>query len=365
LKAAICYEFGKPLLVEEVTLDAPQAGEVHVRLAATAICHSDLHLLEGDWGGVLPIVAGHETAGVVEAVGENVTAVQPGDRVVVSLLRSCGRCFQCLHGASHNCDGEFALDRESRMHNRDGRALLHGGVKTMAFAEEIVVDQTQVVKLPAEMPFEQAALLGCGVITGVGAVLNSARVQAGESVVIIGAGGVGLNAVQGAVLAGATPIVAIDRVESKLAAAERFGATHRFDGQALEPKELVRAVRKLTGRGAGYVFVTVGSPEAVASAQMMIRPGGTVVIVGMPPVKATVSLRMFDIVWGEQRVIGSRMGGTRLKEDVRRLVDLYLEGRLKLDELITGRYALGEINEAIASMKRGEALRNVIVYSRA
>jgi Zn-dependent alcohol dehydrogenase len=181
-------------------------------------------------------------------------------------------------------------------------------------------------------------------------------------VVIIGAGGVGLNTIQGAALAGAMPIVAIDRIESKLAAAQRFGATHVLDAAKLEAKEVIRAIRKTTSRGADYVFVTVGSPEAVAQAQMMIRPGGTVVVVGMAPLKATVSLRMFDMVWSDQRIVGSRMGGTRLQNDVPRLVDSYLRGALKLDELITGRYGLTQINEAIASMERGDALRNVIVF---
>jgi S-(hydroxymethyl)glutathione dehydrogenase / alcohol dehydrogenase len=360
VKAAICYEFGKPLQIADVHLDPPQANEVQVRLAATAICHSDLHLLHGDWMGTLPIVAGHEAAGVVEEVGDGVTAVRRGDRVVISLLRSCGECYQCQHTQPHNCTGAFVLDTESRMRDGGGNAIQHGGLKTTAFAERTVVHQSQVVPVPAEMPLDRAALLGCGVITGYGAVQHTARVSANDSVVVIGAGGVGLNAIQSARLAGARPVVAIDRVESKLAVATQFGATHAL--AAGDPKETVRAVKKLIGRGADYVFVTVGIPELVAQAQMMIRPGGTVVIVGMPAVKSTVSLRMFDVVWSEQRILGSRMGSARLQEDVRRLVDLYLRGQWKLDELITARYPLAEINEALASMERGEALRNMIVF---
>ena len=356
MKAAVCYAFGEPLDIVDVTLDAPRQGEVQVRVAATAICHSDLHLLHGDWMGTLPIVAGHESSGIVEAVGEGVTRVQRGDRVVVSLLRSCGSCLQCTHGAPHNCTGRFPLDSESRMRDADGKAIQHGGLKTTAFAEQTIVHESQVVPVPAEMPLDRAALLGCGVITGFGAVQNTARVREGESVVIIGAGGVGLNAIQGARLAKASPIVAIDRVESKLAFAHAFGATHvAVDSN---PKE----VKKLIGRGADFVFVTVGVPELVAQAQMMVRPGGTVVVVGMPAVKATLSLRMFDLVWSEQRVIGSRMGSARLHEDVPKLVGLYLRGELKLDELITARYPLADTNEALASMERGEALRNVIVF---
>ena len=344
MKAAVCYEFGQPLVIEDIDIDAPQSGEVRVRVGATAVCHSDVHLLDGDWSGLLPVVAGHESAGVVESVATDVDGVRAGDRVVVSLLRSCGRCSYCTGGAPHNCNGTFALDRESRLRNRSGQAV-QPGIRVGAFAESVIVDQSQVVKIPEEMPIESAALLGCGVITGAGAVFNTARVAAGQSVVVIGAGGVGLNAIQAAAIAGADPIIAIDRVASKLEAAKNFGATHTGDGT----------------KGVDFVFVTVGAPEAVSQAQRMIRPGGTIVVVGMAPLKATMSLRMFDFVWSEQRILGSRMGGTRLQEDVPRLVDLYRSGRLKLDELITQRYRLDDINEAIASMKRGEALRNVVM----
>lgn len=349
MKAAVCYAFGEPLRIEDVTLDRPAAGEVKVRVAATAVCHSDVHLIRGEWGGELPIVAGHEAAGVVEEVGENVTGVKPGDRVVVSLVRSCGHCGQCSRGALHNCEGAFALDRESRMHDREGRALLHGGIKTTAFAEQTVVHESQVVPVPDAIPLDRAALLGCGVITGIGAVLNTARVPAGANVVVIGAGGVGLNAIQGAVLAGASSIAAVDRLEAKLEAATRFGATRT----TMDPKSV---------RGADYVFVTVGSPEAVVDALRMIRRGGTVVVVGMPGVRATAQVRVFDLVWSEQRLLGSRMGGTSLHVDVPRYASLYLEGRLKLDELITARYPLSGINEAIGGVERGTAVRNVIVF---
>jgi Zn-dependent alcohol dehydrogenase len=354
LKAAVCYAFNEPLVVEDIEIAAPREGEVLVRLAATAICHSDIHLLSGDWLGALPVVAGHEAAGVVEAIGANVTAVQPGDRVVISLLRSCGRCFHCSTGATHNCDGAFALDRKCRLRNAGGQDLQQG-IKVGAFAEKAIVDQSQLVKIPDAMPLEAAALLGCGVITGTGAVMNTARVAAGESVVVIGTGGVGLNAIQAAVLAGANPIIAMDRVESKLESARQFGATH----VAADAKE----VRKITGgRGVDYAFVTVGVADLMPKALTMIRRGGTVVVIGMPGVRDTAAVRVFDVVWSEQRIIGSRMGSTRLQVDVPRLADLYLRGQLKLDELITGRYDLAGINEAIASMRSGSSLRNVITF---
>ncbi|HEV7240763.1 MAG TPA: alcohol dehydrogenase catalytic domain-containing protein [Thermoanaerobaculia bacterium] len=350
MKAAVCYTFGEPLQVVDVTLDAPRAEEVKVRVAATAVCHSDVHLIRGEWSGATPIVAGHEAAGVVEEVGEDVTHVKPGDRVVVSLVRSCGLCAQCARGALHNCEGVFAIDSESRMHDVEGRAMQHGGIKTTAFAEQTIVHQSQVVPIPDSMPFDRAALIGCGVITGIGAVLNTAQVPAGASVVVIGAGGVGLNAIQGAVLAGAASITAIDRLDAKLEAATRFGATRT----TMDPKSV---------RGVDYAFVAVGSPEAVVDALRMIRRGGTVVVVGMPGVRTTAQVRVFDLVWSEQRLMGSRMGGTSLHEDVPRYVALYLDGRLKLDELITARYSLDGINEAIEVMEKGEALRNVIVFS--
>lgn len=348
MKAAVCYEFGQPLVVEDVELEAPRSGEVKVRLAATAICHSDIHMLHGDWAGTLPVVAGHEAAGVVEELGPNVTMVGLGERVVVSLLRSCGRCFHCASGATHNCDALFPLDRESRLRNARGQSLRQG-INAGAFAEFAIVDQSQLVPVPNGMPLDRAALLGCGVITGTGAVLNTAKVRPGESVAVIGAGGVGLNVIQGAALAGASRIVAIDRLQSKLEAARAFGATET----TMEPKAV---------KNADYAFVAVGNPNALVDALRMIRRGGAVVVVGMPGVRDTAPVRVFDIVWSEQRILGSRMGSTRLHIDVPRLADLYLAGRLRLDELITARFPLDRINDAIASMQGGEALRNVIVF---
>jgi Zn-dependent alcohol dehydrogenase len=363
MKAAVCYEFGKPLVVEEVDLAPPQANEVQVRLAATAICHSDVHLIRGDWGdwgGLPPIIAGHECAGVVEAVGAGVTLAAPGDRVVVSLLRSCGRCFYCTTGAPHLCEGVFALGSESRLKNQRGETILHG-IRTAGFAEQVVVHESQVAPLPPEMPLDSACLLACGVITGVGAVFNSARVEPGHSVAVIGAGGVGLNAIQGAALAGAHPVIALDLLEAKLAAARAFGATHTL--LASRP-DAAQAVRGLTGgRGADYTLVTVGSAGAVAQASSLTRRGGTVVLVGMPAREARAPLPIADFVEDAHTLIASKMGSGRLRVDVPRLVRLYLDRRLKLDELITARYPLAEINAAIEAMERGEALRNVVVFA--
>lgn len=359
MKAAVCYEFGKPLVVEEIDMDPPQKGEVKVRLTATAICHSDIHSLRGDFRSNLPMVAGHESAGHVEEVGEGVILAKPGDGVVVSLLASCGQCRYCQSGLPHLCEADWPLKKESRLRNQKGQRLTAMG-KVGGFAESVIVHQSQLVKIPQEMPMDRAALLACGVITGFGAVVNHARVKPLSSVVVIGTGGVGLNAVQGAAFSGASPIIAVDRLDNKLKAARAFGATHTINaGQ----EDAVKAVQQLTsGRGADYVFVTVGSAAAIGQGVSMSSRCGMTVIVGLPPAKESVSLSPFELVTGERTLSGCWMGTTRLSLDVPRLVALYQAGRLKLDELITGRYPLEQINQAIEAVEKGEALRNVIIF---
>ena len=369
MKAAICYTYGDPLVVEEIELDPPKAGEVRVRMAAAAICHSDVHLIRGDWRQDFPlmgdeqtvgVVAGHEASGIVEEVGPGVTIVEPGDHVVVTLMRSCGRCFFCASGQTQLCEGDYALNYETRMRLPDGRALFQG-IRTSAFAEETVVDQSQLVPIPKDIPLDSAALLACGVITGLGAVVNTANVPPNSSVVVIGCGGVGLNSVQGAKLSGANPIIAVDLLENKLQAAKRFGATHAINSSTTS--DPAAAVRELTGgRGADYAFVTVGVAEPVSQAIGMVRRGGGVTLVGIPEAEATVPLSVGGSVGNEITLKGSVMGSTHLSVDVPRLVAQYRSGNLLLDELITNRYPLEEINEAIESMERGEALRNVVVF---
>ncbi len=361
MKAAVCYEFGKPLVIEDVVIDPPQAGEVKIQIKAVAICHSDVHLVRGDWknwSSNPPVIAGHEGAGVVVEVGAGVTHVKAGDPVVVSLLRACGRCFYCTSGAPFMCEGKFALQREHRLHNATG-ADIQQGISTGAFAEYVVVDQSQVVGLPADMPLDRACLLSCGVITGYGAAVNTTQITPGSSVVVIGAGGVGLNAIQGAHLSGAHPIIAVDVLDNKLAAAKTFGATHTLNGKQ---DDVVAEIRKLTGgRGADYALVTVGHPAALEQSLRFVRRNGTIVSVGMPSTGAAASFSMGDFTYSGQHLVGSNVGSTRLNVDIPRLVALYQSGRLKLDELITNRYPLEKINDAIESMERGEALRNVII----
>ena len=361
-KAAVCRAFGEPLCIEDIGVGGPQAGEVRVRLVAAGICHSDLHLIKGDLGGELPLVAGHEAAGIVDTVGPGIDLVHCGDHVVVSLIRSCGRCFYCATGLPQLCEGRFPLGTQSRLHARDG-GVIHQGLLTGAFAEYVVVDQSQVVSIPHDLPLDCAALLACGVITGVGAVVTIARVQAGASVAVIGAGGVGLNAIQGAVLAGATPIMALDMLETKLEAARTFGATHIINVRQDDALPLVREATG--GRGADFVFVTVGSKTAVSLGLTLARRGGTIGIVGIAGMADSVPLPIYDLVVESKQIIGCLMGGTRLRVEIPRLIALYAEGRLKLDELITARYPLEHINDAIAAVEQGTVLRNVIMFGPA
>ncbi len=359
MKAAICYEFGKPLVVEEVGIDPPQKGEVKVKLAATAICHSDIHDIRGDLGGELPLLPGHESAGYVEEVGKGVTSVRPGDPVVVSLLSSCGNCRYCRTGRSHLCSATWPIDKESRVRDKKGQ-FIRKSVRVGGFAEYVVVLESQVVKIPADMLLDRASLLACGVITGFGSVVNRAKVEVLSSCVIIGTGGVGLNAVQGAAISGAYPIIAVDVSDSKLKAAKSFGATHTVNAAKQDP---VEAVKKLTdGVGADYVFITVGSTDAILQGIFMSGPRGMIVMVGLPKFTDTIAFSPLFFIKDERMLTGSYMGTTELQTAIPKMVELYKAGILKLDELITGRYSLEQINEAIESVERGEALRNVIMF---
>ncbi len=359
MKAAVCREHGKPLVIENLALDEPKTGEVRVKIAACAICHSDIIYMDGGWGGELPAVYGHEASGIVERVGPGVSLVKPGDHVVVTLIRSCGHCFFCAQGDPHICETRFPLDFSSPLHGDGGEKIVHG-LRTGAFAEQVVVDASQVVVIPDSVPLDSASLLACGVITGLGAVVNTAKVAPGSSVVVVGTGGVGLNSVQGAALAGAKSIVALDLADGKLEAARSFGATHTIN---TANENALGKIQSLTGgRGADYVFVTVGSTAAIEQSVDFARRGGTICIVGMPPSGAMAAFEAVNIADSGKKLIGSKMGSTRLQTDMPGLVELYHQGRLKLDELVSNRYPLERINDAIDSVRRGDALRNVIVF---
>ena len=359
MKAAVCREFGKPLVVEDLRLESPQAGEVRVRIAAVAICHSDITFAEGSWGGPLPALYGHECAGIVEEVGAGVATASVGDHVVVTLIRSCGRCHSCVTGRLTECEGTVPLDARQPITDAKGDAVWQA-MKTGGFAEEVLVHESQVVRIPKDVPLASASLLACGVITGFGAVTNAARVPVGSHVVVIGTGGVGLNSIQGAHLSGARSVIAVDGADSKVEAARRFGATHGVNSRT---ESLPDRVRDITGgRGADYVFVTVGVKAAFDQSYALLAKGGSVVIVGLPPTGVTSEYDPTTIGVMGQRIVGTKMGDSRIQRDIPALVDLYGQRRLKLDELVTKTYPLEGINDAIASVLRGDALRNVIVF---
>ncbi|MEX5729870.1 S-(hydroxymethyl)glutathione dehydrogenase/alcohol dehydrogenase [Rhodovulum iodosum] len=357
IRAAVCHAFNAPLNVEEVRLRAPGPGEVEVELAACAVCHSDISLAEGAWGGMLPAVYGHEAAGHVASVGPGVQGVAPGDAVLVTLIRACGHCVSCASGKPVLCITR--TDEEAGpLSAADGSPILQG-LDCGAFAERVVVDVSQCAVLPDDMALDAACLISCGVITGLGAAVNTARIRPGEVAVVIGAGGVGLNAIQGARLAGAARVIAVDISEEKLAVARAFGAT---DGVlATDPKPW-RAAARAAGRAADAVLVTVGAAPAYQTAPRYLAPGGRMVAVGMPHSGQTAAYEPFILARTGQTMTGSMMGDTVLTRDIPWIVDLYRQGRLKLDELVSGRWSLDQINEAIADTKSGAARRNVIVF---
>jgi Zn-dependent alcohol dehydrogenase len=358
VKAAVCREFGAPLVIEEVTLGRPGPEDVHVRLSAVAICHSDITYIDGGWGGTLPAIFGHEAAGIVVECGEAVAEVNAGARVLVTLLRSCGSCFYCDQQQPSLCESRFALDEKSPLTDQKG-ATISQGLKTAAFAEEVVVHRSQVIEIPTSIPFDSASLLSCGVITGVGAVRNVAQVVNGASVVTIGAGGVGMNCIQGASLSYAEPNIAIDLSDKKLNLAWQFGATHTINSKV---QNIKTSVMQLTqGRGTDYVFVATGSGSAIEQAVQLTRRGGKVILVGMTGEGVRVKLDTLNLTNDAIQLLGSKMGATRLQSDIPILVSYYLDGRLKLDELISGRFCLRKINEAIEEVKTGSKIRNVIM----
>lgn len=357
IKAAVCRAFGAPLTIETVTLAAPKMGEVEVTLKVCAICHSDISYIDGAWGGPLPAVYGHEAAGHVTALGDGVRGVALGDPVVVTLIRACGSCPSCASGKPVACESDMA---SSPLRDADGHPL-HQAMDTGGFAEKVVVDQSQVVKLSENIGMEAASLLACGVITGIGAVVNAARLRAGQDVVVIGAGGVGLNAIQGARIAGARRIVAVDMSQEKLAIAKAFGAT---DGVLATSDKPWRAAKTAMGRGADAVVLTVGAIPAYDTAPRYLANGGKVIMVGMPHSGAMSTYEPVMLAATGQGMIGSKMGDVVIARDIPWMVDLYEQGRLKLDELVSGRWSLAQINEAIADTKTGSAKRNIIVFDQ-
>jgi S-(hydroxymethyl)glutathione dehydrogenase / alcohol dehydrogenase len=358
MRAAVYRSLGAPLEIEQVAIRHPKPEEVLVRIAACAICHSDVAYIDGEWSSPLPIVYGHEAAGVVTELGAAETeGLRVGDHVVVTLIRSCGQCLRCASGRPALCEGVPDPGNDPVLTGADGE-IIHQAMRTGAFAEFVTVHQSQVAVVPPTLPLEAACLLGCGVLTGVGAVRNTAGVEPGSTVLVLGAGGVGLNCIQGAALAGAAEIIAADLVAAKLSAAREFGATRIIDAAAFD---LAAAVRELTGgRGADYVFVAASVASLVELGCSLLRRGGTVVAAGIPPTGATVTLDPVAIADGSLRILGSKLGDSCPRTDIPRLAELYSAGKLKLDELIGGRYELDQINDAIAGARAGDQLRLVL-----
>lgn len=359
MKASVLREVGRPLEVEDVELDSPGPHEVVVRTGASGVCHSDLHYVDGNQPAELPIVLGHEAAGTVEEVGSEVTYVRHGDRVIGCLSVFCGHCERCLSGRPALCRREgVTRTSEDPPRIRQGDAAVTQLLNIGSFAERMLVHENSLVKIEEDVPFEQMALVGCAVVTGVGAVLNTAKVEPGARVAVIGCGGVGLNAIQGAVIAGAVRIIAVDTVASKLDMASRFGATDVVDATEGDP---VRQIKELAGRGVDYSFEAIGTKSTVEQSFEMLDSGGTATVIGLVPDGTKIEIDGMSLI-GERRIQGSSMGSNRFRIDMPRYLELYRQGRLNLDDLVSKRLELDRVNEAFDAMRSGEVARSVIVF---
>jgi S-(hydroxymethyl)glutathione dehydrogenase / alcohol dehydrogenase len=363
MRASVLFEQRKPLSVEEVDLESPRAGEVLVRMVASGVCHSCLHAADGSWKGVpVPIVLGDEGAGVVEEVGRGVESLVPGDGVILSWAPTCGRCHYCVIGRPNLCErrqpGRGVLPDGTTRMTLGGRPVYHYG-HVATYASQTVVHESCAIRIDKNMPLDRAALIGCSVMTGVGAVINTAAVPPGASMAVFGVGGVGLNVVQGGALVAAHPVIAVDVKAAKLEHAQALGASHAIDAAREDP---VAAIRRLTRLGADYTFVAVGDTRAVSQAIEALAPGGTCVLIGVPETGAMVPLDVRPVVTAERMIRGCSYGSARTREDLPRLVSLYLAGKLKVDQLITRRYGLDEANEAFRALAAGELARGLIIF---
>lgn len=359
MKAAVLYEQRKPLVVETVDYCEPEGDEVLVKLAASGVCHSDLHTIDGQNPNVrLPVIMGHEGAGIVQAVGPAVTTMAPGDHVVLSWVPQCGRCHYCTIGRPNLCIGRAAAPTRMRFH-KDGLDI-HQWASVASFAEYTVVSEAGCVKIREDAPLDKASLVGCGVMTGVGAVINTARVRPGAHVLVIGCGGVGLNVIQGARLAGADKIIAADVLDNKLQFAREFGATHTINGAN---EDVVERVRDLTGGlGVEYAFEAIATVRTIRQAYDAVAPGGLCVVVGIAPPGSEVPIPTQSLL-REKAITGSIYGSARMRVDIPRLVDLYMDKKLKLDELITQALPLEGVNQAFDDLRAGKVARSILTYA--
>ena len=364
VKAAVLYETKQPLAIEDLELDDPKSGEVLVKIGAAGICRSDRHFMHGDAVINLPAVLGHEGAGTVESVGPGVTSVRPGDQVILSFVPACGRCKSCIQGHANICDNHMATgpmmyDGTCRLHKGD-QQIYHMG-KVACFAEYAVVPEAGCVPVSSPIPMDIAAMIGCCVPTGVGAVVYSAKVEPGSTVAVVGCGGVGLNVIMGAKLVNASKIIAVDIRESQLEFAMKFGATHTVNASDRDP---VAQVKELTdGRGADYTFEVFGSTDTIKAAYEMCAKSGTVTVVGIAPMGAEAPINAVELVRFEKTLRGTYYGSARSQIDMPTMVDLYLSGKLNLDDLVVRHYTLDQINQAYDDMDQGEVGRGAIMFS--
>jgi S-(hydroxymethyl)glutathione dehydrogenase / alcohol dehydrogenase len=360
MKAAVLHSPNEPLAIEDVSPAKPGPREVLLRTAFAGLCHSDLHYIEGLFPHPTPCVIGHESSAIVEEVGDDVVYVKPGDHVITCLSVFCGTCSQCLTGHPNLCENTDVKmpPGASRRLSWNGGQLMHQFLNLSSFAEQMLVHENALVKIDADIPLDRAALVGCGVVTGVGAVFNAAKVEPGTTVAVIGCGGVGLSAVNGAALAGAARVIAVDTVPSKLEIARTVGATDTVDASKTDA---VEEVNQMTGGGVHYAFEAIGTKGTAEQAFAMLRPGGTATIIGMVPFGVKIELHGFDFL-RDRKLQGTSMGSNRFRVDMPRLLSLWRQGRLKLDHLISGRLELAEVNEGFAALKSAAAVRQLIDF---
>ena len=362
MKAAVLNQIPGELEIEDVSVSKPMGNEVLVQVVASGLCHSDLHFMDGLWQTKLPAVMGHEGAGIVEAVGEDVTYVKPGDHVITCLSVFCGKCRYCLSGNLSICENPNAVARPrgsgARLINSKNEALQQFA-RLGAFAEMMLVHENAVVKIRDDMPLDRASLIGCGVTTGLGAVFRTARVEPGSDVAVIGAGGIGLSAIQGARIAGAAKIIAVDVTDAKLDTARQMGATHVVNAATTDA---VAAVKELTGGGVDFSFEAIGMKQTAEQAWAMLRPRGTATIIGMVPMGQKIEIPGHEVFMHEKVLKGSMMGSNQFRLDMPRFIDLYLDGKLMLDEMVSHRIKLDQINEGYELMRQRISTRTVITF---
>jgi S-(hydroxymethyl)glutathione dehydrogenase / alcohol dehydrogenase len=362
MKAAVLNEQPGSLVIEDLHVDDPAPGEVLVRTVAAGLCHSDLHFMENLFRTPVPSVMGHESAGVVEKVGDGVTYVEPGDHVICCLSVFCGQCRQCLSGHPYRCSSPELTSRRkgspARLVRDDGTAVQQFA-RLGGFAEQMLVHQNGLVKIRPDVPFDKVALLGCGVLTGSGAVFRTAGVRSGERVCVIGAGGIGLAAVQGARIVGAGQVIVVDVSDQKLDVARKLGATDVVNAKSVD--DVVAEVKRLSGGGVDHSFEAIGLKETAEQAYRMTDVGGTATIIGMVPSSVRIEIRGADLL-SERKLQGSMMGSNQFRQDIPNLIDMYLDGRLLLDEMVSGHIGLDDVNDGYAAMKRGEITRTVIDF---